>query len=92
MAFFKNFPLFRHRTSKNSLFFLKGDQNKNVQKEISFYSQGLHQFSPASASMLCRNPVTKREGLINPADSSEAADLTDQDLVLDCPITNHRLY
>jgi hypothetical protein len=56
MAFFKSFPLFRHRTSKKSLFSLKGDWNKNVQKEISFYSQGLHQFSPASASILCKNP------------------------------------
>ncbi len=56
MAFFKSFPLFRHRTSKKSLFSLKGDRNKNVQKEISFCSQGLHQFSPASASILCKNP------------------------------------
>jgi hypothetical protein len=56
MAFFKSFPLFRHCTSKKSLFFLKGGWNKNVQKEISFCSQGLHQFSPASASIPCKNP------------------------------------
>jgi hypothetical protein len=56
MAFFKSFALFRHRTSKKSLFFLKGDRNRNVQKEISFCSQGLHQFCPASASILCKNP------------------------------------
>jgi hypothetical protein len=56
MAFFKSFPLFRHHTSKKALFSLKGDQNKNVQKEISVCSQALHQFSPASASILCKNP------------------------------------
>ncbi len=56
MAFFKSFALFRHRTSKKYLFSLKGNGNKNVQKQISFCSQGLHQFSPASASILCKNP------------------------------------
>ncbi len=56
MDFFKSFPLFRHGTSKQSLFSLKGDRIKNVQKEISFCSQGLHQFSLASASILCKNP------------------------------------
>jgi hypothetical protein len=56
MALFKSFPLFRHCTSKNKLFSLKCDRNKNVQKEISFCSQGLHQFSPASTAILCKNP------------------------------------
>jgi hypothetical protein len=56
MAFFKSFPLFRYCTSKKIVFSLKGDRNKNVQKEISFCSQGLHQVSPASASILCKNP------------------------------------
>jgi hypothetical protein len=60
MDFFKSFALFRHRTSKKSLFSLKGDRNKNVQKEISFYSQGLHQFSPASASILCKGSAVLR--------------------------------
>jgi hypothetical protein len=56
MAFFKSFALFRHRTSKKSLFSLKGDWKKIVQKEISFCSKGLHQFSPASVWILCKNP------------------------------------
>ncbi len=55
MAFFKSFPLLS--TLQKTLYFsLKGDQNKKVQKEISFCSQGLHQFSPASASILCKHP------------------------------------
>jgi hypothetical protein len=48
------FPSSDITLQKKSLVSLKGDQNKNVQKEISFCSQGLHQFSPASASTLCK--------------------------------------